>query len=289
MAKQMYRYKATVEYFGPMYCGMQRQPQLIGKKTVQGELEMALSKFYSTPITIDYCGRTDSGVHAYGQVIHFDAPDERPASSIIMGTQLYLGEKNRISITDAVRVDSDFHSRYSAKKRFYVYKILNRLARPTIEKDTHYHMKYAMNVEAMAQAAKCLVGTHDFTSFRSADCQSKTPIRHIDEIKIVSSPLKAIGATHASEANISKNWGDAECNTNYECGFEPKEILIYVSGVSFLHHMVRNIVGTLIETGKDEPFNKPISWVEDILKMKDRTKAGVMVPAHGLYLVKAEY
>jgi tRNA pseudouridine38-40 synthase len=248
----MFRYKLIVEYCGTKYHGMQKQTSL---PTIQNEVEKALQK-YCGQDKISYCGRTDVGVHAIGQVAHFDTTHDRSNISVVRGINFYLNN-NQISILNAEKVDINFHSRFSTKKRYYIYKILNRNSKLTFMQDTHLHCYHKINIEAMQQGANYLVGQHDFTSFRGSGCTAISPIKTIDFIKI---------------SKISHINGD--------------EIIIEICAKSFLYNMVRNIVGSLLEVGIEK---KQPEWIQNILISKNRLLAAKTAPAHGLYFYKAEY
>jgi len=245
----MIRYKVIVEYCGKNYSGMQRQSN---QKTVQGCLEDAISKFLNTPIEIGYCGRTDAGVHAMGQVIHFDSHLYRDTYSVLRGINFYL-QKESISILKAERVSPTFHSRFDAKKRWYLYKIINRDSVLTFQKDTHLHVRDMIDIEKMIEASKILIGMHDFSAFRSSSCQSQNVIKTIDKIE------------------ITKN--------------DDQVHMIFVAK-SFLHHMVRNIVGSLIEVGIGR---RSSSWLSCVLNSGDRTIGAKTASPQGLYFLKVEY
>ncbi len=245
------RYKLTIEYDGSNYCGFQKQKE-IGQNSIAQALEEAIFKLAQEKVRIIGSGRTDAGVHALGQVVHFDLNKEFAPYKIIMGLNSYL-HKEAVVVLNCEIVDENFHARISAKMRHYHYVIVNRSANLTLEKNRAHHVKHKLDVEAMEAAAKHLLGKHDFSSFRDAECQSSSPIRTIEEISISKSEEK---------------------------------ILIKITAKSFLHHMVRNIVGTLIWVGKSkitiEDFKK-------ILEEKNRTKSGPNAPACGLYFLKSDY
>ncbi|NTS77707.1 tRNA pseudouridine(38-40) synthase TruA [Catenovulum sp. SM1970] len=245
------RFALGVEYNGANYSGWQRQGDkyIIG---VQQRIEEALSKIANTPIEVVCAGRTDAGVHATGQVVHFDSPIERPNSAWTLGMNTLMPED--IAIRWAQRVDVDFDARFSATARRYRYVIYNDDYRPAILVNGLTHI-YSCELDAdkMHQAAQALVGEHDFTSFRAAHCQSNTPFRNLTHI------------------NVTR---------------QGKYIVVDVQANAFLHHMVRNIVGSLIEVGAGE---QTVEWIGDLLTLKDRTQAGVTAKPNGLYLVKVFY
>lgn len=252
------RYCLTIEYVGENYYGWQRQPNL---PTIQQEVEGAIGKFSGQTVEVQSAGRTDAGVHAKAQKAHVDLQDsKRPMTpnEIAKAINAHL-RPQPISVIDAQIVSDDFHARFSAKNKLYVYRILNRQSCPAIEHGRLWHIKKALNITAMQDAAKTLLGQHDFSSFRDAQCQAKNPVRTLDTLTLLSNPYDQSGG---------------------------KEITIEAQAQSFLHHMVRNIVGTLVQVGQDKRTAKD---VQAILEAKDRTRAGPTAPAHGLYLERIDY
>jgi tRNA pseudouridine38-40 synthase len=250
----MIRYMAIIEYCGTKYCGMQKQKNAT---SVQSVVETALTKFYNQAITIEYCGRTDAGVHAMAQVIHFDAPIVREEYKIAMGVNFYLNKED-VRFLKVQQVDNSFHSRFSAKARKYVYKIMARSQELTFQHNTHWGFMGVIDVEKMRQAASYLIGQHDFSSFRSAKCQAKTPVRTIIDITITKTE-------------------------NLDFG---NEFFIFIKAKSFLHSMVRNIVGTLVYVASSD---LPVDTAKIIMDSKDCTKVPYRAPPHGLYFLEAEY
>lgn len=243
------RYKATLEYLGSGFCGFQRQKDVI---SVQEVLETAI-QLLTKKITIIYAaGRTDTGVHAYGQVVHFDLKDDYPPYQLMKSLNYFM-QPHPVGIIDCSKIDNEFHARFSAVQRHYVYKIKNRPSVNIIDANFKYLVHKKLNIDAMQIAANYLVGQHDFTSFRSSICQASTPVKTISKMEII----------HHHD-----------------------DIEIYISAKSFLHHMVRNIVGTLVDIGKDK---HPPSHMKTILQSKDRCSAGPTAPAHGLYFLKVDY
>jgi tRNA pseudouridine38-40 synthase len=218
---------------------------------VQDTLEPALSEIAATPIGTTCAGRTDRGVHARGQVVHFDTETERPESAWVRGVNAHLPDS--IAILWAHEVGSEFHARYSARSRTYVYRLLNRAVRPALGTQYMGWFHLPLDVEAMRAAAVLLVGEHDFSAFRSSECQAKSPVRTIFQLE------------------ISK---DAET------------VRFVIRANAFLHHMVRNLVGTLVYVGKGK---HPPAWVSDVLVSKNRGNAAPTFGAEGLYLEKVEY
>lgn len=247
----MPRYKLTIEYDGTGISGWQRQDDM---PSVQQYVEEAISAYYGTKerMVIQCAGRTDAGVHAYGQVVHVDLPEERDCYSIQQGINFHLATP-QIVIREAEKVSDEFNARFDAKKRTYRYRILNRRAPLALDRFTAWQVGEELDAQAMHEAAQLLVGTHDFTSFRDSQCQSKSPVKTIDSIRITRS-------------------GD--------------EIITELQAKSFLHHQVRIIMGSLkrIGTGK---------WTSSDLKAaldaKDRAAAGETAPPQGLVFMKVEY
>ncbi len=244
-------FKLTIEYAGTNYCGFQKQFGL-QQKSVEEALEAAIHKLSQEQPKIFASGRTDAGVHALGQVIHFNLNKKFTPYKIQMGLNNYLREED-ISVLSCEEVDENFHSRFDAKMRHYRYRIINRKAPLTIEKNRAWHVAQKLDVEEMKKAAEFLIGEHDFSSFRDAECQAKSPIRTVKKITI-----EKLG----------------------------EEILFEISAKSFLHHMVRNIVGTLVWIGSGKLF---AAEIKKILEVQDRTKSGPNAPACGLYFLKVDY
>lgn len=253
------RYKITVEYDGTSLLGWQYQPD---GDSAQGFLESALKRFAAAYLPdkapagslVQGAGRTDAGVHALAQVAHFDMNREMEPWKLREAFNANLRDLAApVSVIDAEQVDDGFNARFSAKGRGYIYRILNRRAPSVILKDRVWWVPVPLEVDKMRQAAVFLLGKHDFTSFRAAACQAKSPVKTLDRLDIT---VK----------------GD--------------EICFEVEARSFLHHQVRNFVGTLkmVGDGHLQPED-----VKKILEAKDRKKAGVTAPACGLYLSKVVY
>jgi tRNA pseudouridine38-40 synthase len=237
-----------IEYDGHEFYGWQAQKNL---PTVQGHLESALSKVADEPITVFCAGRTDAGVHATGQVIHFDTTKDRNMRAWVLGVNTHLPPT--IAVRWAEQVDDQFHARFSALSRRYCYFIYNNTARSAIwARRAAWHYE-KLNETAMQQAGQYLIGEHDFSSFRSSQCESKTPIRHITSLTV-------------------KRYHDL--------------MIIEVEANAFLHHMVRNIVGVLMEIGEGR---RESDWMQEVLMAKDRKKAAETASPAGLYLVKVNY
>lgn len=248
----MPRYKLTIEYDGTRTIGWQKQP---GQKSIQQDIETALQKFCGAEVELHGAGRTDAGVHARGQVAHIDLPKDTDPFSVMQGINFHLfsDSENRIAIIAAEKVGDDFKARFSATKRHYMYRIINRRARLGLEANRAWHVIEPLDENAMQQAANILLGHHDFTSFRDSECQAKSPEKTLDELKIIR---------------------------------DGEEIHITTSARSFLHHQVRIMVGTLalVGKGKWQPED-----VRKALAAKDRAKAGPTAPPDGLYLMKVDY
>ena len=237
-----------IEYAGNNFFGWQVQSQL---RSVQGCVETALSKVANHPVRVFCAGRTDTGVHALGQVVHADVQVQRSISSWLLGTNSNLPKD--ISILWVKAVDESFHARFSAQARHYKYIIFNRTARPAIlYKRVTWEFR-PLNVKSMQMASKYLLGTHDFSSYRAVACQAKSPIR-----TILSLTIEQVA----------------------------EKIIINIVANGFLHHMVRNIAGVLIAIGRGE---REIDWADIVLQAKDRRVGGITAPADGLYLVKVTY
>ncbi len=245
----MNRYKITLEYLGAGYCGWQRQKESL---SLQQVVEEAIFAFSRERVNITVAGRTDSGVNAYGQVAHFDLEKYYDPARLSQSINHFV-RPHTIGVVDSEIVDEDFNARFSAKSRSYIYKILNRTSVNVVNRGLQHWVRHDLDIKQMQIAANYLLGKHDFSSFRSSDCQSNSPVRTLDEIKIT---------------KIGEN------------------IEIYVSARSFLHHMIRNIAGSLIVvgTGKWKPEK-----IKEVLEFKDRRRAGPMAPADGLYFLKVEY
>ena len=245
----MAKYKIIIEYDGTDFVGWQKQEN---GPSIQSSLEDAIKKITSETVSVFGAGRTDSGVHAKGQVAHFEFSKNISLDNIRDGINQHL-RPLPIAILDVKEVNDDFHARFSAKLRTYEYLIINRRAPLTFNKNLVWGVFKKLNMDAMKEAASIFVGKHDFNAFRSVDCQSSSAIKTIQSCSI-------------------------ETNDQH--------IKLNVSAKSFLHSQVRIMVGTLVEVGKGK-FNS--SDVKDIIKSRDRSQAGATAPAHGLYLLKVEY
>jgi tRNA pseudouridine38-40 synthase len=253
------RWKITIEYDGTDYHGWQRQED--GIPSIQRSIETAITKFCGQDITITGAGRTDAGVHAYGQIAHFDLDyGDRDLTGFDLAKAINAHLRPQpIAIIHAETVADDFHARFGAKHKTYHYRVITRSAPPVRDLNHVWHMKYDLDVDAMREGAKHLLGHHDFTSFRDSQCQAKSPMRTLDNITITETDYDSHGGKH---------------------------ILFALEAQSFLHHQCRNIVGTLVDVGKQK--TNPDD-VKTILDAKDRTKAGMTAPASGLSMFKINY
>ena len=245
----MPRYRLTVEYDGAPYHGFQVQA---GQPSVQGSLERAIEAFCGERAVIGAAGRTDTGVHATGQVVHVDLERDWPASTVMNAVNAHLSAEP-ISVLDAAVVPDDFHARFSAKGRVYLYRILNRRAPPALEQGRVWHVKKRLDHEAMHAAAQRMVGRHDFTTFRDMQCQAKSPIKTLDLLTVRR---------------------------------EADEVLLEFASRSFLHRQVRSMVGSLVEVGAGR---WSADQLQSALEAKDRRRCGQVAPPQGLYLTKVEY
>ncbi len=237
-----------VEYDGTDFCGWQRQQS---GRTVQGCLEDALAKVADHELKTVCAGRTDTGVHATGQVVHIDSHAQRDAKAWIRGTNAQLPADIRVQW--ATPVDAEFHARFSARRRHYRYAIINARCRSAVLRDRTCWEYIPLDAATMAEGARHLLGEHDFSSFRAAACQAKHPVRTLYQLEVV-------------------RQGDF--------------LYIDVVANAFLHHMVRCIAGVLIRVGRGEAGP---GWVAEVLAARDRTLSGVTAPAAGLYLVGVRY
>ena len=237
-----------IEYDGTAYNGWQRQRTGVG---VQARLEESLSQVADEPVEVTCAGRTDAGVHASGQVVHFDTRSERSLRGWLLGANSNLPAD--INVSWAKVVDDEFHARFSALTRTYRYVILNRLQRSALYRDRAWWVYQALDAERMHQAAQRLVGEHDFSAFRAAGCQASTPVREISAISV--------------QRDGDWIWLDVTAN-------------------AFLQHMVRNITGTLAAIGCGDEDKE---WLATVLASRDRKQGGVAAPPHGLTLVAVTY
>jgi tRNA pseudouridine38-40 synthase len=244
----MARIAIGIEYDGSAYSGWQLQQHA---KSVQGELERALARVADHELRLTAAGRTDAGVHALMQVAHFDTTASRPEQAWVLGGSAECPPD--LSLLWARPVSDDFHARFSALSRSYLYRIVNRRVRPALERTRAAWVRRPLDADAMQAAAQSLLGEHDFSALRSSDCQSRTPVRRV------------IGITVRRAAD---------------------RVEIEVRANAFLHHMVRNLAGTLICVGVGD---RPTDWVAELLSSRDRTRAGPTAPPQGLYFAGVDY
>jgi len=242
------RIAAIVEYDGSGFSGWQLQD---GTRTVQEAVEAAIGAVANEFVRVTVAGRTDTGVHATGQVIHFDTRAERSPHSWIRGVNSNLPDD--VVLRWAQPVSDDFHARFSATGREYHYVILNRPNRPSFMRGKVTWERQPLDTGLMQQAANDLVGEHDFSSYRTVHCQAKNPVRDLRALKV---------------------WR------------VENRVVISVYANAFLHHMVRNIAGVLIYIGCGE---REAGWAKQVLELRDRTRGGITAPAAGLYLTRVEY
>lgn len=242
------RIAVGVEYDGTAFHGWQIQENV---RTVQEQLERALGAVADHVVRVHCAGRTDTGVHALEQVIHFDTDAHRSERSWVLGTNVNLPPD--VNVLWAKSVGTDFHARFCATARHYRYLILTRATRSALRRDRAVWVHRDLNLDLMRRAARDLVGEHDFSSFRALGCQAKSPVRRVRYVDL-------------------------------ERRGELLELRIGANG--FLHHMVRNIAGVLMAIGRGD---EPVSWVRELLQVRDRTSGGVTAPARGLYFLRADY
>jgi tRNA pseudouridine38-40 synthase len=243
----MTRYKINLEYDGTDLIGWQENRQ---GPSVQSLVKDAMEKFCGVRGDVVGAGRTDAGVHAVCMTAHIDIDGDFSANTVMRALNFYL-KGQPVCVLDCMVVDDDFHARFDCIARHYKYVVLNRATAPVLQNNRVCWVHRPLDVDAMRVAAQALIGCHDFTSFRASECQAKSPIKTLDKINIIKQ-------------------GD--------------EIIFEFSARSFLHHMVRNLVGTLIEIGLGKPYD-----IDEVFAAKNRSAAGPTAPASGLYFVRADY
>ena len=245
----MPRYKLTIEYDGGPFVGWQRQEN---GRSVQQAIEEAVAAFSGEAVVVKGAGRTDSGVHALGQVAHIDLAGDWDDDTVRDAINAKL-KPAPVAILSAERAADDFDARFSAVKRHYLYRILNRRAQPAVDAGRVWWVTTPLDADAMHMAAQALLGNHDFTTFRSSECQAKSPVKTLDRLDV-------------SRA------GD--------------EVTVSATARSFLHNQVRSMVGALRKVGDGK---WPVAAVGEALEAKDRARAGPVAPPEGLYLVRVDY
>ena len=249
------RYRFTIEYDGAPYKGWQRQDDM---PSVQGALETALSKLGEERVLVQGAGRTDAGVHALGQVAHADLQRSWKPFRLMEAMNAHLRQGGEpVAILDCTKVADSFHARFSAIQRRYVYRIICRRAPLTVERGLAWNVKNDLDSVAMDRAAKLLLGEHDFTTFRSTECQAKSPVKTLDTLDVTTTDLHGV-----------------------------EVIEISTTARSYLHNQVRSLAGCLKAVGSGQ-------WTEDdlvqALEARDRAACAPVAPAHGLYLVSVGY
>lgn len=245
----MFRYKLTIEYDGTGLVGWQRQDN---GPSVQQTIEDSIAKFAAQEVRLHVAGRTDAGVHGLGMVAHFDMESDMDGYKVAQAINHFV-KPVRVSILKCEKVNADFHARFSCIERSYLYRILCRQGRPALDEGRVWWVKEKLDATAMNDAAQVLIGRHDFSTFRASQCQADSPLRTLDELSV-----EQVG----------------------------EEIHIRCRARSFLHHQVRNIVGTLVQVGRGKWTRQD---VQDALDAKDRARGGMTAPACGLYFVEAKY
>ena len=243
------RFKLTIEYDGTNYRGWQLQNNA---PSIQEELEKAAYKFCQTTCRFHAAGRTDAGVHAKGMVAHVDIPRDMEAYKVMDAMNYHL-KPVPISILAAEEVDEEFHARFSAKKRYYRYHIINRRAKLSLQKGKAWQIKEPLDEIAMHDAAQVLIGKHDFTTFRSVQCQSQSPVKSLERLDVTR---------------------------------DGENIYVDTSAISYLHHQVRSMVGCLYYVGRGKWTKQDL---ENALKAADRNALGFNAPPDGLYFMKVDY
>jgi tRNA pseudouridine38-40 synthase len=245
----MPRYKLTIEYDGTPFVGWQAQNNGV---SVQGAIVAAIAAFSGETVPVQGAGRTDAGVHALGQVAHIDLTKDWDVDNVRDAMNFHL-RPQPVAVLAAERVAEDFDARFSATKRHYLYRIINRRADLALEANRAWRIGRPLDVEAMHRAARHLVGRHDFTTFRAAECQAKSPVKTLDRLDVTRD-------------------GD--------------ELRVAATARSFLHNQVRSMVGSLVHVGEGKWSGDDLAAA---LAARDRARCGQVAPPHGLYLVRVEY
>jgi len=243
------RWRLLLEYDGGPFVGWQRQASGL---SVQALLEEAVARLTGETVTVVGGGRTDAGVHALGQVAHLDLEKDLLPERLMGGLNAHL-RPHPVAVLEVRAAAPEFHARFAAIRKSYIYRILDRRAPPTLERGRVWHVPRRLDVERMHEAAQALVGRHDFTSFRASECQAQ-------------SPLKTLDLLHVRRAGPF--------------------VEVRAVARSFLHHQVRNMVGTLVQVGLGK---RPLGWAREVLEARDRTAAGPTAPPFGLYLERIDY
>lgn len=248
---ELHRFRFVIEYDGAPYSGWQSQAEGRG---VQDAIERAIAKMNEGLRRLIVAGRTDAGVHALGQVAHVDLAKDWDPFVLMSALNAHLEQANdAIAILSCEKADPSFSARLNAKKRHYRYRILNRRAPPALDRRHVWLISKPLDVAAMQEAAQTILGKHDFTTFRAARCQAKSPVRTLERLEVFAA-------------------GD--------------EVHIEASARSFLHHQVRSMVGTLEKIGRG---SWPVSAMREALDAKDRARCGPVAPPDGLYFLRVEY
>ncbi|MCI0571368.1 MAG: tRNA pseudouridine(38-40) synthase TruA [Myxococcaceae bacterium] len=245
----MPRIKLTLEYDGTDYVGWQVQPN---GTAVQEVVERGLAKLLGERVPVASAGRTDAGVHALGQVACFDTERTLPLKAYVQGLNTHLPVD--VAVVRAEEVEPEFDPRRWSRGKRYRYLVSNRRTRSPLRRRTHWEVFAPLDGAAMHAAGQLLLGRHDFSAFQASDCEAKHPVRELRRVSV--------------EPRETDEW------------------VLTVEGTAFLKHMVRNIAGTLVEVGRDR---RPVGWVAEVLEARDRRKAGITAPAHGLTLVEVFY
>lgn len=244
----MQRYRLRLEYDGAFFHGWQRQE---GQLSVQEVLETALERVCGHPVRVIGAGRTDAGVHASGQVAHFDT--QRPRDGATLRRAVNALTPVGVTVLEVMETTPDFHARFDATQREYVYRILNRASPPALERDRVWHVRQPLDVRVMAAALTPLLGTHDFSAFRAAACQARNPVRTLTMAEVIR---------------------------------QGEEVHLRFGANAFLHHMVRNLVGSVVKVGRGEVSEV---WLKELLDGRDRTRAAATAPPQGLVLTRVVY